>query len=184
MSAASWTAEHWFTQATRDELVRPRAESGLGDVLKFRGDFAAAQPRFEQALALAPYDLYVQLDLAEYWHYRAMNTKQLADREKFLESARKNYVKAWKLDDSAPETYAMYGQTYLLQGDYDRGIEMLEEAGRLLPANVNIRLILAEAYAGAGRKQQAIDTVESILAWSHDNAVAKRAREILAQFDK
>lgn len=176
-------AEHWFTHATKDKLTRPRAESGLGDVLKFRGDFAAAQPRFEQAVALAPNDLYVQLDLAEYWHYCAMHTKLAADRKIFLENARKHYVTAWKLNDSAPETYAMYGQTYLLQGKYDTGIEMLEEAGRLLPANDDIRLILAEAYAGAGREQQAIDTAHSIMLWSRDIAVAARAREILAQFD-
>lgn len=175
------SAQRWFTLAAADKRTRPRAETGLGDVFKFRGDFALALPRFEQALALAPKDLYVQLDLAEYWHYRAMNTQLQANRKKFLDSARKQYVKAWKLDDSVAEIYAMYGHTYLLQGDYSRGIEMLEEASRLLPASLDIRLILAEGYAGAGRKQQAIDAARSIIAWSHDSAANKRAKEVLAQ---
>ncbi len=175
------SAEHWFKRATGQQQTRPRAETGLGDVAKFRGDFERALPHFELALALAPNDLYVQLDFAEYWHYRAMNTKQQVEGKKFLDSARKQYFEAWKLNDSAAEIYAMYGQTYLLQGNFDRGIEMLEEAGRLLPANLDIRLILAEAYAGAGRNQQAIDAARAISAWSHDSAAIKRAKEILAQ---
>ena len=176
------SAQHWFTLAATDKQTRPQAESGLGDVAKFRGDFALALPHFEQALALAPNDLYVQLDFAEYWHYRAMNTTQQAEHENFLNNARRQYVKAWKLNDSVAEIYAMYGQTYLLQGNFNRGIEMLEEAGRLLPANLDIRLILAEAYAGAGSKQKAINAARFIVAWSHDSAAIKTARKIVAQF--
>ncbi|MGI9287848.1 MAG: tetratricopeptide repeat protein [Pseudomonadales bacterium] len=176
-------AEHWFTIAEGQELTRPRAEAGLGDVFKFRGDFEAAQPRFEQAAALAPNDPYSQLDFAEYWHYLAMNTKDAADRKEFLGSARNHYVKAWKLDDSTPETYAMYGQTYLMEGNYSMAIEMLEEAESLLPSNLDIRLILTEAYAGAGRNEQATEAARSIVAWSHDEAVTKRVQEILAQLD-
>lgn len=177
-------AEHWFTIALTQELTRPRAEAGLGDVLKFRGEFEAAQPRFEQAVTLAPNDPYSQLDLAEYWHYRAMQAKRRAEREEFLESARSHYVKAWKLDESTPETYAMYGQTFLMQGKYDTAIEMLEEAESLLPSNLSIRLILAEAYAGAGRNEEAIEAARSVMAWSHeDGDAAKRAEEVLAHLD-
>ncbi len=177
-------AAHWFTIALANERTRSRAEAGFGDVLKFRGEFKAAQPRFEQALALAPNDPYSQLDIAEYWHYRAMNADEATGRKAFLESARSHYVKAWKLDDSMPETYAMYGQTFLMQGQYVTAIEMLEEAERLLPANLDIRLILAEAYAGAGLKEKAIEAARSVLVWSHgDDGMASRVREILAQLD-
>ncbi|HIE55821.1 MAG TPA: tetratricopeptide repeat protein, partial [Chromatiaceae bacterium] len=174
----------WFTIALANERTRSRAEAGFGDVLKFRGEFKAAQPRFEQALALAPNDPYSQLDIAEYWHYRAMNADEATDRKAFLESARSHYVEAWKLDDSMPETYAMYGQTFLMQGQYVTAIEMLEEAERLLPANLDIRLILAEAYTGAGLKEKAIEAARSVLVWSHgDDGMASRVREILAQLD-
>lgn len=174
-------AEEWFTIASQREETQPFAEAGLGDVFKFRGEFKAAQPRFEQAVALAPDSAVVQLDVAEYWHYRAMNTDKAEDRKQYLQSARSHYFKAWKLDDSAPETYAMYGQTYLMQGNYGRAIEMLEEAQRLLPANLNLRLILAEAYVGAGLAQQAATAAKSMIAWRHDDSIATRARALAAE---
>jgi tetratricopeptide (TPR) repeat protein len=176
-------AERWFTIATADEATRPQAEAGRGDVLKFRGEFEAAQPHFETAVALAPSDPYCQLDLAEYWHDRATNPDDTGNRMEYLERARDHYLKAWKLDDSMPEVYAMYGQTFVIEGKrYDKAIDMLEEAEYLLPSNIDVRLMLAEAYLGADRKEDAGDAARSVLAWSHDESdAAKRAREILAR---
>lgn len=177
-------AERWFTIAATHELTRPRAEAGLGDVLKFRGEFEAARPHFEKAVALAPDDPYCQLDLAEFWHDRAKDTSESDKHSEYLNRARNHYVKAWKLDDSMPETYAMYGQTFQMGGQrFDKAIEMLEKAQSILPSDLDIRLMLAEAYAGAGRKGEAIEAARSVLAWSHDEESAKRAKEILARLD-
>lgn len=57
-------ANHWFRIAASSKKTQARAEAGLGDVLKFRGDYAAAEPRFEQSVALAPDNPYCQLDLS------------------------------------------------------------------------------------------------------------------------
>lgn len=177
------SAKRWFTIAATDEHARPRAEAGLGDVLKFRGDFEAAQPHFEQAVSLAPSDPYCQLDLAEYWHTRAKKTDDTSNRATYLARAREHYVKAWKLDDSMPETYAQYGQTFLMERKrYDLAIEMLEQAESILPSNINVRLMLAQAYQGANRKEEAFEKARSVLAWSHDGSgAAQLAREILAK---
>ncbi len=175
-------AEYWFDIAASSENTQARAAAGLGDVRKFRDDYAAAQPHFEQAVALAPDDPYCQLDFAEYWHYRAIKTGDAAEREDFFTRARRHYIKASELDDFIPETYAMYGQTFLLQGNYTQAIALLEEAQRRLPSALDIRLILAEAYAAAGRKAEAATAVRSVLIWSHkDSVVLEHARDIVAR---
>lgn len=177
-------AKRWFESASANELTRPHAEAGLGDVLKFRGDFAAAELHFEQAVALAPGDPYCQLDLAEYWHYRAAKTENTGERKKFFKRARRHYAKAQNLDDTMPETYAMHGQTFLMQGNYKKAIKMLEKAEVLLPSALDVRLILAEAYAAANRKKDSARAARSVLIWNHaDSDISKHARKILASVD-
>ena len=174
-------ANHWFTVAATDDLYRPRAESGLGDVRKFRGEYDDAEPYFERAVALAPSDPYCHLDFAEYWHDRAEDTEQKESQAEYLAKARKYCVNAWKIDASIPEVYAMYGKTFLIGNeDFDKAIEMLEQAERLLPSSITVRASLAEAYLGANRLGAAERTARSVLVWSHgESDTAKRAREIL-----
>lgn len=175
------SAKRWFTIARTDETLRPSAEAGLGDVFKFGDDFTAAQPHFEQAIALAPDDPYIQLDFAEYWHDRAAVPDDAGDRATYLARAREHYVEAWKLDDSMPETYAKYADTFMMEGRrYDFAVELLEQAENLLPSSFRVRMMLAEAYLGAGRTEDALAAARTILAWSHaKSSAAKRAREIL-----
>lgn len=176
-------AKNWFEIAASHVGTRPQAEAGLGDVYKFSGDFGNAQSHFERAVALAPDDPYCQLDLAEYWHTRAEKTLNMEQRKEFVERARTHYVKAWKLDDSMPETYAQYGGTFLLEGQrYDKAIEMLEEAEYLLPSEITIRTGLAEAYAAAGRVEDAERMARSVLAWSHyDSDIIEWAQELMIE---
>lgn len=176
-------AKHWFTQALADESTRAKAEAGIGDVLKFGGDFEAALPHFENAVALAPDDPYCQLDIAEYWHDRAKHSNDEGNRDEYLARARERYVKAWKLDESIPETYAMYADTFIFEARrYDFAIELLEQAERMLPASLIVRLLLAEAYLGANRTDDAAAHARSVVAWSHEETEgAKRAQEILLE---
>lgn len=177
------SAKHWFTIAATDEISRPRAEAGLGEVLRFSGDFEAARPHFELAVALAPSDPYCQLDIANYWYHRARRSKDKENRATYLARAREHYVNAWKLDDSMPETYARYGDTFVTEGRrYDYAIELLEQAERILPSNITVRMFLARAYLKADRKEDAVAAARSILVWSHDESkAAKLARKILAK---
>ena len=174
-------AEHWFTIAAGDERYEARAAAGLGDVQKFRGNHDEALPHFERALQLAPNDPYCQLDAAEYWHDRAESTDDEAQQAEFLGNAREHYLAAWKLDASLPETYAMYGKSFLVDGsDFDKAIDNLEEAQRLLPSSIEIRLSLAEAYLGAERPKDAAAAARSVLAWVHgESETAEEAQEIL-----
>jgi tetratricopeptide (TPR) repeat protein len=175
-------AEHWYAIAASDDSTRAHAEAGLGDVLKFQDEFDAARPHFETALALAPDDPYIQLDVAEYWHDLAEEPESASERSELFKRARSHYVEAWNLDDTMPETYAMFGLTYLNEGqNFEKAVEMLEQAEYLLPSNLSIRLWLAEAYMGAGRAADAVSRARSVLTWSHgESEAAKRAEEILS----
>jgi tetratricopeptide (TPR) repeat protein len=50
-------AKRCYELAAQDEKTRPWAEAGLGDLLKFDGEYEAARPHFEKALA--PGDPYI-----------------------------------------------------------------------------------------------------------------------------
>lgn len=123
--------------------------------------------------------------IAEYWHDRAREVEEKAERTDYLERARTHYIKAWKLNDSMPETYAMYGHTFLMEDQrFDKAIEVLEEAEYLLPSDLGIRMSLAETYAGADRREDAVKAARSVLAWSHeDSDAAQRARAIVDIFE-
>jgi tetratricopeptide (TPR) repeat protein len=173
-------AEKWFTIAASNDQNRPQAEAGLGDVLKFQDKFDDAEPHFENAIALAPDDKYCQLDFAEYWHDRAEKTEENDLQAVYLKRARKHYVNAWKIDDSMPEVYAMYGRTFIIDENYVKAIDMLEQAQQLLPSDIGVRLVLAEAYLGAQQLDDAIFTARSVIAQSHGSEEAsERAQDVL-----
>ena len=177
------SAKHWFTIAAANDHTRPQAEAGLGKVLRSGDDFEAAQARFERAVALAPNDPYIQVDVAGYWRARADSTEDAAERAVYLTRAREHYVTAWKLDDSMPETFAGYASTFVMEGQrYDFAIELLKEAEHALPSSLTVRLLLAEAYMGADRSEDAVTAARSVWAWSHDESdEATRAREVLTK---
>ena len=178
-------ASEWFAMATASKVTRPRAEAGLGRLQKKKGDLDAARIHFEKAVFLAPEDPYSHLEIAKYWHSRARDIADVNERSNSLQLARRAYTAAWKLDDSIPEVYAMFGQTYSMDGsDYAKAVEMLEEAQYLLPSNLGIRLMLAEAYAGANRRNDALKAARSVLAWSHkEGEAAARAKKLVAALE-
>ena len=174
-------AEHWFEVAATDSDYRPRAEAGLGDVLKLNDELEAAEPHYERAVELAPDDPYCHLDFAEYWHYRAEKSDDEASRAQYIAKARQQYVRAWTIDHSIPEVYAMYGESFLIGNqNFAKATQMLEEAQHLLPSSIRVRAALAEAYLGANRFDEAATMARSALAWSHgDPDVEKRAQDVL-----
>jgi tetratricopeptide (TPR) repeat protein len=178
-------AANWYEIAVQDDATRPWAEAGLGDLRKFAGDYAAAKPHFENALALRPDDAYIQLDFAEFWMDQIATTQFPSEREDFIERARKHFVAAWKLDDTMPETYAMYGRTYLMEGqDIGKAVEMLEQAVHLHPSSVQIRSMLTEAYARTDQNAAALGQAQLILSWGHsDDGPARFARSVIRQLE-
>jgi len=177
------SAIRWFKVASTDDVAGPRAQAGWGVVLASIANWEKAEPYFEEAIASAPEDPYCQLDFGKYWYDRARGSDDPSERATYLARARERLVTAWKLDDSIPETYVVYGQTFLLEGQrIDLATEVLEKAESLLPSNLTIRVLLAQAYLEAGKRENAAGAARSVLAWSNpDSNTAELAKEILAE---
>jgi tetratricopeptide (TPR) repeat protein len=176
-------AQSYFEAAITADPSYSRAHAGLGDAHKFQGHWEQAEPHFQRAVELGPEDALNHLDFAEYFHDKARDEAFADDRKELLGTARRNYVKSQKLDPGIPETYAMYGSTYLEPGeDRSRAVKTLEHANRLLPSSTDILILLAKAYALNGREDEARELVERYVAWSHSTDREKAAAEILSDF--
>jgi len=177
------SAKRWYEIAVTAEDTRAAAEAGLGDLLKFDDRHEAALVHFKRAAELGPDDAYVQLDVGEFWLDQAAAANLPAERKDFARRARRSFLKAWKIDSSIPEIYVMNGRAYLLEGaSLDKAVEMFEEAQFLFPANLQIRMDLADAYARSGRNEEAIRAAQVILSWGHGNdRPAEFARTLIDQ---
>jgi len=190
-SALGWLSLHVgkFEQAQRHYRAAlaadpgdARALSGSAAALSGQQQWAAAEARFAQALAAGADDPVVHLDYANYLHGRATEESDASARQRLALEAREHYVRSWKLDDSIPETYAAYGQTFLLEGEeVARGLETLEHAHRMLPSSVEIKIALARLYAKLGRPQQARELALVASTWSHSSEHAEDIQALLEE---
>jgi tetratricopeptide (TPR) repeat protein len=175
-------AERSFGYALVEQPDNARAHAGMGDACKFQNRWEEAEPHYQRALALAPDDALNHLEYAEYLHDLATQTEDAAERQRLILSARRHYVRSQKLDRRLPETYAMYGSTFLMEGeDPSKGLETLEHAHAMLRTDPNTQFLLAQVYARTGRIAEARDLLETLIAWAHDEEQAEVARELLAE---
>ena len=178
-------AEAYFTTALSDPRTRPRAMSDSAMVAIANNDFALAEKKLADAVALDALDPYVHLNVANYWIGRANTTEDASLRDDYAEHAKAGVVKAYRLDNSIPEVFVAAGQAYLIQGrDYQRAISMLEEAAAMLPSDLQLRMLLAEAYAKADRRDDAIAHANSVIAWSHqETPLTEEAAGLIASIE-
>lgn len=157
-----------------------RALVALAELDKFDGKFDEAKPLYERAIALEPQNDLHHLDFAEYWLDVASHAEEPGKRLEYRKSARHELVQADKLNDTNPETLAIYGSSFLAEGEDPRkGIDKL--AHKLLPSQPQIKLLLATGYVRVGRTQEARKLLLAMRAWIHEGeseAVDKLLREI------
>jgi tetratricopeptide (TPR) repeat protein len=178
-------ARRYFEQAVAAEPRNARAHAGLGAADAFGGRWEAAIPHYQQALGIAPDDVRNQLDTGAYYHGRARATVDAEARASFAALARHHYTRSWQLGDPLPEAYAMYGATFLLEGQQaERALEPLEAANRMLGSSMEIKLLLARAYARLGRPRQARAQAVAVLSRTHDAATRDEARDLLTRIDR
>ncbi|HEU4429313.1 MAG TPA: tetratricopeptide repeat protein, partial [Myxococcota bacterium] len=143
---------------------------GAADLHKFAGRWEQAEPLYLRAIELEPDNPYHKLDYGEFFYDRARapHERDMAQAQAWVVEARRQFARSYQLDDSIPETLAMNGATYL--GDPDgaeRAIASLEAASDLAPSQPQIKFLLAQAYAHAERKHDALRLIRSLVAWSH-----------------
>lgn len=179
-------AQTYYEAALAADANYGPALTGVADLHKVAGRFEEAKPLYEKAIALEPTNENHELDYAEYFLALArkdQTEKSAEPMRKHLVEARRHFARAYKLNPDNPEVLAMNGATYLFEGeDPARGVESLEAAHALLPAQVEIRQLLARGYIAAGEPEKARQQLETLLAWAHSDG-AQEIRELLDSLD-
>ena len=171
-TAGAVAAEKYFDAALAANPNNAQALVGLGDVRKMTGRAGAAKPFYERAIALAPDNANHHLDYGEYFLDLATAETSPDKVPALLDEARRHFFRSHKLDPDNPETLAMNGASYLYAGeDVAKAVSSLETAHNLLPAQADIRRLLARAYIAAGQKADARKQLTQLLAWSHSTGV-------------
>ena len=165
-------ARKYYEAALTADPNHGPALTGVGDLHKFAGRFAEAKPYYEKAIKLEPRDENHELDYAEYFLDLAAKEKDSTKRAEAIREARRHFSRAYKLNPDNPETLAMNGASYLVDGeDATKGVESLEAAHQLLPSQTQIRLLLAQSYAAAGQPEKARAQLETLVTWTHAGGV-------------
>jgi len=177
-------AEHYLAEALELDPATARAHSGIADARSAQNRNVEAEVAYAAALEIAPADAQVHLQYANYLYGRAEAELDETSRSQLARRARSHYLKSWKLDDSIPETYAMYGSTYLLSGqDTALGAETLEHAHELLPSSPEINIRLARLKLATGHPEEARQLALATAIGFHDEEVDLLVKEILTQTD-
>jgi tetratricopeptide (TPR) repeat protein len=178
-------AQRYFERAVGDDPENARAHAGLGAADALRGRWEAAIPHYKRAVGIAPDDALNQVDVGAYYGGRARATGDAEARASFAALARHHYARSWELGDPLPEAYAMYGATFLLEGEaMERAMEPLEAANRMLGSSLEIKLLLARLYSKLGRHRQARAQVVAVFSRTHSAAMRDTARDLLARIDE
>lgn len=179
---AGGPAQELFAKALAANPTNARAHAGLGRALTLREQWQEAESHALRALELDPEDAENELDYGICLHTKALADEINEQRSSLLEQGRQHYVRSYQLDPGIPETYAMYGSSFLAPGeDPARGVETLEHAHSLLPSNTDILWLLARAYVKLGREDNARSLAERIVASSHAGDRAEAVDELLAE---
>ena len=149
-------ATRFFEEASSLDTGNAHARAGVAVVLDHRGRFARAASLWSDAIPLAPDSALNQLEYARHWDDRASGAGDPSKREQLLAQAREHYLRSRSLDATRPETHALYGATYLNEGENTwQGFDSIVRAHEMLGSNPEFNLFLACAYARVDRPEEA-----------------------------
>jgi thioredoxin-like negative regulator of GroEL len=90
-----------------------------------------------------------------------------------------------RLAPTLAEAHAGLGETHLVEGEDAReALAPLQRAHALLPANLEIRVALARAYAELGKRSEARDLLARVTLFSHPGPALDEALELLDELER
>ncbi len=156
---------------------------GMADLHKFAKRYDQAIALYERAIAVEPENAMHELDYGEYYQDRAREEPDPATRRQWIELARLHLGRSLQLDEGNAEAMAMYGTTYLIEGESPHvAVDKLLLASEKLPANFDIKMYLAHAYVAAGMPEMAIPIARRAHRMTHGGESEAAAR-LLAEID-
>jgi tetratricopeptide (TPR) repeat protein len=169
-------AEEDFRAALAIQPDHGLSLAGLGLLAELADRPREARPFYEKAAKLAPNDFLVQYRYA----------KNLLDdpQPDSLRAARAALTRVVALRPDFGEAWARLGYTYQAEESMDENaVHILETAHRLLPSRMDVAHNLALAYARTGRRDQAEELIEHVLAPQAEPDEVLSAREALLDED-
>ena len=125
-----------------------------------------------------------RLDLGIHYYSHAKATQDAAERAHLISEARLALERSSELDESLPEPYAVYGETFLLEGqEPGPGLRSLERAHRLVPYDPSLELSLARMYFALERTALARKMTLEVHAKTHSKSTRVEAEQLLQAFD-
>ncbi|HJO25601.1 MAG: hypothetical protein QF890_00355 [Myxococcota bacterium] len=177
-------ARGYFECAVAAEPRNGVGAAGLGAVDAREQRWEDAEAHFERALATAPDNARVRLEIAEAYRKRAQTSVDPDARHGLAEAARRQYRSSLELDEQIPETHAGLAATFLIAGeDPALAVAPLKRARELLPASLEIALLDAELLKKLGNPVSARRHANTVLSRTRSKQTARAARAILQQLD-
>lgn len=137
----------WLTQYPRDNTVR----LALAQYLQENGQNDAAIREYEQAMVLDESNYLAMNNLA--WLYSLKQDKR----------ALKTAARAHELAPDNPSIMDTYGWLLIKQGDLQQGLDLVEQAARLLPEQPDIQYHIAYAHYQLGQVDTARSRLQQLL---------------------
>ena len=182
-------ARVWYERALEMNPDMPHALSGLADTWKFEGDFEKAEPLFQRALALAPEDPLILLDMGEYYDSLSRSVPDPDERRRLRKKERSYYARANRIAPDMPETFVVNGLSHARDRERDaqamqKALASLEHAHTLLPGNADVTHRLADAYLIAGDREAAAVMIAALGAEGHSRGRGDQLKRLRARLEK
>ncbi|MBL7142509.1 MAG: O-antigen ligase family protein [Candidatus Pacebacteria bacterium] len=141
--------------------------------------FGLAEEEFKKSITQNPLDFRLQLFLGR--HYT--NFYQFSGDKEKLALAEKALNKAVELSPGNQQAYFILAQNFLLQGDYEKAIEIFQKAVAMEPRLAQSHWYLFKAYRIAGKYDLALSELKEVedlgFSWQGDASTLKEGIEVL-----
>jgi serine/threonine protein kinase/Flp pilus assembly protein TadD len=145
------SAVELFSEAIKLDPNYALAYAGLADALSINYQFSGNDENdLNNAIKASTKAIELDSDLAEAYSAYAVAVSQ----KKEYEEAENNFLKAIELNPSLFEAYYNFGRVCFVQGQYEKGGQLLEQASNVKLDDYQAPLLAASLYSKVGQKEK------------------------------
>jgi hypothetical protein len=177
------TARRHFEYALQHEPRHPSATAGMGAAARLDRDWPTAQKAFSHSITQESEDATILLEAGMYRVAFAGEVEDPKRRSSHLEGGRSDYRRSLAIDERLPDTHAQLAASFLVPGeDAAKGFSEIRHVLDMQPSSLEALLLRARLEVAAGNERAAHGTAETVRAHTHDDDLAKAAREIIEAY--
>ncbi len=165
-------AAEYYRKAIKAAPNFAMAHNNLGSLYVSKSNFAAARKEFEQTINLSPGDAKAYFNMANL----LLLTSKLDEAERYVQQG------FLKQPESAFGSFVQ-GSLFERAGKLDEAEQALRHALQLDPKQTRPHLELVNVYLLANRRADAVSELRAFLQQAPSDALAPKAREVLARLE-